>query len=85
MAVLKVLGDILRAVDSGDLVVLMLLDLSAAFDNVDHATLFRCLGGDVINWFTSYLNSRTQSVRCSQNNSKTLPLLFGICQVSVLG
>ena len=36
-AVLKVLADILRAVDSGDLAVLVLLDLSVAFDTVDHA------------------------------------------------
>jgi len=38
-AVLKVLADILRAVDSGDLAVLTLLDLSAAFNTVDHETL----------------------------------------------
>ena len=38
-AVLRVLSDILTALDSGNLVVLMLLDLSAAFDSVDHAAL----------------------------------------------
>jgi len=42
-AVLKVLGDILLAVDSGDLSVLALLDLSAAFDTVDHDILLRRL------------------------------------------
>jgi len=42
-ALLKVLADILRAVDSGDLAVLTLLDLSAAFDTVDHPTLLRRL------------------------------------------
>ena len=78
-AVLKVLGDILRAVDTGDLAVLTLLDLSAAFDTVDHATLLRrlCLsyelGGAVIDWFTSYFDGRTQHVR---NQSKILPVLF---------
>ena len=40
-AVLKVLADILLALDSGDLAMLMLLDLSAAFDSVDHGTLFQ--------------------------------------------
>jgi len=38
-AVLKVMSDILLALDSGNLALLTLLDLSAAFDSVDHATL----------------------------------------------
>jgi len=38
-AVLRVLSDMLLALDSGNLAVLTLLDLSAAFDSVDHATL----------------------------------------------
>ena len=42
-AVLKVLGDILRAVDSGDLAALALLDLSAAFHTVNHVTLLQRL------------------------------------------
>jgi hypothetical protein len=64
------LCDILRAIDSGDLAILMLLDLSVAFDTVDHATLLRrldvsySLGGTVFSWFTSYLDGRTQFVRC---------------------
>ena len=38
-AILKVLADILLALDSGNLVMLTLLDLSAAFDSVNHNTL----------------------------------------------
>ena len=40
---LKVLADILRAVDGGNIALLTLLDLSAAFDTVDHATLLQRL------------------------------------------
>ena len=40
-AALRVLSDILGAVDSGDVAALVLLDLSAAYDTVDHATLYR--------------------------------------------
>ena len=56
-AVLKVLSDILLAVDSGDLSALVLLDLSAAFDTVDHGILLRRLDssyrilGKVHHWF----------------------------------
>ena len=42
-AVLRVLSDILLALDSGDIAVLTLLDLSAAFDIVDYATLLQRL------------------------------------------
>jgi len=66
--VLRVLTDILSALDSGDLAMLTLLDLSAAFDSVGHDTLLKRLqksyglDGAVINWFTSYLAGRTQFV-----------------------
>jgi len=39
IAVLKVLADLIPALDSGDLAMLTLLDLSSAFDSVDHDTL----------------------------------------------
>ena len=42
-AVFKVLTDILTAADRGDLSMLTLLDLSAAFDTVDHPILLRQL------------------------------------------
>ena len=90
-AVLRVLADILRAVDGGDLALLTLLDLSAAFDTVDHATLLRRLqssyglGGCVHGWFESYLRGRTQFVRCNGAASKATGVMCGVPQGSVLG
>jgi hypothetical protein len=90
-AVLKVLGDILRAIDSGDLAVLTLLDLSAAFDTVDHSILLRRLrtsyglDGSVYDWFASYLDGRTQYVRCGAKSSTTSSVSSGVPQGSVLG
>ena len=74
-AVLKVVGDILLALDSGNLALLSLLYLSAAFDTVDHDTLFRRLqtsyglDGVVIKWFASCLSARTQHVRTPTTTS----------------
>ena len=68
-AVLKVLSDILLAIAAGDLSALVLLDLSAAFDTVDHDILLQRLktsyglSGMVLEWFRSYLVGRHQCVR----------------------
>ncbi len=56
-ALLKVFNDLLVATDSGDYAVLMLLDLTAAFDTVDHNIMIsrmeQCVGikGTVLEWF----------------------------------
>jgi len=86
-AVLRVLADILLALNSGNLAVLTLLDLSAAFDSVDHGILLRRLqttyglGGVVMDWYRSYLNGRTQYVRSSTTSSSP----SAVPQGSVLG
>ena len=67
-ALLRVHDDILRAVDRGCTVVLLLLELSAAFDTVDHGLLLHRLTtrfgikGKVLAWFKSYLTDRSQFV-----------------------
>jgi len=61
--------------DSGNLAVMTLLDLSAAFDSVDHTTLLRQLQtsyglcGTVLNWLTSYLTGRMQYVPTMASSS----------------
>jgi hypothetical protein len=90
-ALLWVMNDLLLAVDNGDGAALVLLDLSAAFDTIDHAVLLSCLEcrfglkGVVLDWFRSYLSNRRQSVRISGKSSSPSPLLFGVPQGSVLG
>ena len=90
-AVLRVLSDILEAVDNGDAALLVLLDLSAAFDTVDHEILLRRLqlsfglDGAVLHWFRSYLTGRTQCVRRGCARSSVVPVATGVPQGSVLG
>ena len=85
------LTNILTSLDSGDLAVLTLFDLSAAFDSVDRSTLLRWLqttyglNGAVFNWFTSYLSSRLQHVCISMTNSAPSAVPFGVPPGSVLG
>lgn len=90
-ALVKVHNDILRAVDNNDSVVLLLLDLSAAFDTVDHSILLSRLAlrfgvdGQVIAWIESYLKDREQFVQIENTKSSVRQLLRGVPQGSVLG
>ena len=90
-ALVKVHNDILRAVDNNDSVVLLLLDLSAAFDTVDHSILLSRLalrfgvGGQVIAWIESYLKDREQFVQIENTKSSVRQLLRGVPQGSALG
>jgi len=85
------LSDILSALDTGNIAMPTLLDLSAAFDSVDYITLLRRLrksyglGGKVIDWFTSYISNRKQQVRTTTSSSVPWAVLFGVPLGSVLG
>jgi len=87
---LKVSNDMLLSTDSGKYVVLVLLDLSAAFDTVDHSILISrleyCVGikGVALDWFWSYLTDRSLCVKCDNFVSSTAPLPHGVPQGSIL-
>ena len=91
-ALLKVANDILCSIDdSKRYVSLILLDLSAAFDTVNHKILLRRLSdsfgisGCALSWFQSYLSNRFQSVRIGSSKSDPVLLTTGVPQGSVLG
>ena len=89
-ALLCVVSDLLQAVDSGLVTLLGLLDLSAAFDTVDHATLlhrlemFYGLCGSVHRWFRSYIDGRSQFVRSGTTSLSPTLLLCGVPQGPIL-
>jgi len=84
-------NDLLRAVDTHGGAVLVLLDLSAAFDTIDHNSLLKSLEkhcgltGSVLKWFASYLSNRFQAVKIGQTVSDFIRVIFGVPQGSVLG
>ncbi len=89
-ALLKVTNDIMLATDNGSAVALVLLDLSSAFDMVDHSILIsrleNLLGfqGTVLNWFQSFLTNRMFSVCIGKYTSSTAHLSCGVPQGSIL-
>ncbi len=90
-ALLKVFNDLLLATDSGDYAILILLDLTAAFDTVDHNILItrleQCVGikGTALGWFRSYLSEITFSVWFGEFVSSTASFTCGVPQGSILG
>src|SRR6218665_2371961 len=91
LALLKVLTDLIDAIDVGDHASLCLLDLSAAFDTVDHDALTKRLTRTyglrptALDWLRSYLLDRRQSVFYDGVSSSVSRLVCGVPQGSVLG
>ena len=85
------MSDIYRAVYAGLVTLLGLLDLSAAFDTVDHGILLDRIqhrygiSGPVLRWIESYLTGRSQFVRFNGETSGTTMVTSGVPQGSVLG
>ena len=90
-ALLHISDSILCSLDVRLGVVVVLLDLSAAFDTIDHnillATLHTCFGitGIALQWTRSYLSDRSFKVVVDSQYSSSRPLQYGVPQGSVLG
>lgn len=90
-ALVRVFNDLLLSVDMNMGAAIVLLDLSAAFDTVDHNLLLSRLSsqfgisGSAINWFNSYLSDRSQVVSVNGVASTRTSVLTGVPQGSVLG
>lgn len=90
-ALVKILNDLLLASDNGKISLLTLLDLSAAFDTIDHSILLSRLEhtfgiqNSALSWFRSYLTDRFQIVSVNDIQSQPAKLSCGVPQGSVLG
>ena len=79
-----------NAIDEGEYAVGIFLDLSKAFDTLDHYTLIAKLEyygirGLALEWFKSYLCSRKQYVFLNGQSSTMRPVVCGVPQGSILG
>ena len=90
-ALLKVQADILHNMEQQRVTLLVLINLSAAFDTVDHPILFQCLEkqfgfhDSVLSWYKSYLSDRKQCIILNGMWSNTFHLPFRVPQGSCLG
>ena len=88
---IRVHNDIAMTIDKGHSAILVLLDLSAAFDTVDHSMLLSRLNtrfgicDKALNWFQSYLSGCTQFVKVNNGISVSHSISHGVPQGSVLG
>uniref|UniRef100_A0A803JMX3 Reverse transcriptase domain-containing protein n=1 Tax=Xenopus tropicalis TaxID=8364 RepID=A0A803JMX3_XENTR len=90
MALCRVTNDLQVAKAKGHFSILILLDLSAAFDKVDHSLLMKILHSigirsQAASWITSYLSNCSFTVSCANKTSSPVPLNVGVPQDSVLG
>ena len=90
-ALLKVKNDILMNMNKGHVTLLVLLDLSAAFDTIDHSILIMSLQsrfgvwGQVLELFSGYLRNRSQRISVNGTLSDGFFLQYGVPQGSCLG
>ncbi len=90
-ALIRVTNDLLLSSDRGCISLLVLLDLSAVFDTIDHNILlnglenFFGISGSALAWFKSYLSDRHQFVAVNEEVSYRSQVQYGVPQGSVLG
>ena len=83
-ALLRIQNDLLRAIDKKEIFPLVLLDLSAAFDTIDHNILisrlqnYFGLSGIVLQFFKSYLIDRKQTVVIGSSKSAASIVSTGV-------
>ena len=74
---------VISALDDKDLPISIFMDLSKAFDTLDHTPLLYKLkyigiNGITLNWFNSYLSNRSQSVEIDNNPSTKMVINTGV-------
>ena len=90
-ALLSIKNEVHLSLARGEPTALVLLDLSAAFDTIDHNILLGYLkswfglGGTALRWFASYLRNRCQAIKIGSTLSELSNLIYGVPQGSVLG
>ena len=90
-AMIKMYNDLLETIDQNHVTIVVMIDLSAAFDTIDIPILIQILQDEFgihstpLKWIQSYLTNKTMKVLVDQSVSDTEPLRFGVPQGSCAG
>ena len=85
-ALVKLMDDILWNMEGQELTALVVIDLSAAFDTVDHKVLLDVLNNSFgLDWINSYLRPRKFKVTIKQSYSEEIDVKFSVPQGSIFG
>ena len=90
LALMDLVDNISKNIDEGNYSTGIFLDLSKAFDTIDHTILLDKLcrygvRGITLNWFKHYLNDRKQFVSYNNTTSVSMKVTCGVPQGSILG
>ena len=90
LAAMELTDKIFNHLDNKKTPLAIFIDLSKAFDTIDHAILLEKLKyygiqGTALKWFTSYLSHRTQFVQYKDQTSSKSEITTGVPQGSILG
>ena len=90
LAALELIDRVTQELDRGNTPINIFIDLSKAFDTLDHGILLSKLqyygiNGTALKLLTSYLSNRQQFVQIEDNKSHTIKIAMGVPQGSILG
>ena len=90
LATIELVTKMLQAIDNSEYTIGVFLDLTKAFDTVNHEILLKKLEhygirGIALEWFENYLTNRKQMVKYKSEKSDSLTIKCGVPQGSVLG
>jgi hypothetical protein len=90
LAIIELTNKLTKAIDNGEFIIGIFLDLSKAFDTINHRILIQKLEhygirGVAQLWFKNYLTNRKQIVKYNQVRSKEMLIQTGVPQGSILG
>ena len=79
------INDCQKYIDNSEICGCLALDLSRAFDMINHDLCIYGINNEALKWFSSYLDNRTQRIKLGSHMSQREKIKYGVPQGSILG